>query len=147
MGAENTVTSRDLRIFVDQAAKPVASPDAEVVVGRCDVSPADGWFLAEGPVRPAGVVVIDVFAEDVVQVSSAGDEDPAGALAPRTADPVGLEYTITAMTCVFSWRRVVCQAAIWYSWVSPPRTCFRRIRCSARLIGSGGWVSACSGAS
>jgi Fe-S cluster biogenesis protein NfuA len=24
------------------------------------------------------------------------------------------------------------QAAIWYSCVSPPRTCFRRIRCSAR---------------
>jgi hypothetical protein len=50
VGAENTVTSRDLRIFVDQAAKPVTSPDAEVVVGRCDVSPADRWFLAEGPV-------------------------------------------------------------------------------------------------
>jgi hypothetical protein len=33
-----------------------------------------------------------------------------------------------------------CQAAIWYSCVSPPRTCFRRIRCSARLI-SGGRVS------
>src|ERR1700719_1842325 len=60
VGADNTVTSRDLRIFVDQAAKPVTSPDAEVVVGRCDVSPADRWFLAEGPVRPAGVVVIDV---------------------------------------------------------------------------------------
>jgi hypothetical protein len=56
----------------------------------------------------------------------------------RVPHPVGLEYTITAMTCVFSRRRVVCQAAIWYSWVSPPRTCFRRIRCSVRLIGSGG---------
>jgi hypothetical protein len=71
VGAENTVTSRDLRIFVDQAAKPVTSPDAEVVVGRRDVSPAGRWFLAEGPVRPAGVVVIDVFAEDMVQVPSA----------------------------------------------------------------------------
>ena len=30
-----------------------------------------------------------------------------------------------------------CQAAIWYSCVSPPRTCFRRIRCSARLISGG----------
>jgi hypothetical protein len=30
--------------------------------------------------RPVGVVVIDVFAEDVVQVPSAGDEDPVGAL-------------------------------------------------------------------
>ena len=30
-----------------------------------------------------------------------------------------------------------CQAATWYSCVSPPRTCFRRIRCSARLISGG----------
>ena len=87
VGADNTVTSRDLRIFVDQAAKPVTSPDAEVVVGRCDVSPAGRWFLAEGLVRPAGVVVIDVFAEDLVQVSPAGDEDPVSALAPCAADP------------------------------------------------------------
>jgi hypothetical protein len=34
-----------------------------------------------------------------------------------------------------------CHAATWYSCVSPPRTCCRRIRYSARLI-SGGWVSA-----
>src|ERR1700731_478045 len=87
VGADNPVTSRALRIFVDQAAKPVTSPDAEVVVGRCDVSPADRWFLAEGPVRPAGVVVIDVFTEDVVQVSPAGDEDPVSALTPCAADP------------------------------------------------------------
>jgi hypothetical protein len=33
-----------------------------------------------------------------------------------------------------------CQAAMWYSCVSPPRTCFRAIRCSARLI-CGGRVS------
>ena len=46
---------------------------------------------------------------------------------------VGLGYTITAVTCEFLWHRRVCQAAIWYSLVSPPRTCFRRIRCSARL--------------
>ena len=31
--------------------------------------------------------MIDVFAEDVVQVSPAGDEDPVSALAPRTAGP------------------------------------------------------------
>ena len=30
-----------------------------------------------------------------------------------------------------------CQAAIWYSCVSPPRTCFRRIRYLARLICGG----------
>jgi SAM-dependent methyltransferase len=35
---------------------------------------------------------------------------------------------------VAAWGR---QAATWYSCVSPPRTCFRRIRCSARLICGG----------
>src|ERR1017187_368907 len=48
---------------------------------------AVGWLLAEGPVRPVGVVVVDVFAEGVVQVSPAGDEDAVGALAPRGGDP------------------------------------------------------------
>lgn len=30
-----------------------------------------------------------------------------------------------------------CHAAIWYSCVNRPRTCFRQIRCSARLICGG----------
>lgn len=33
MGADNAVISFDLRILADQAAKPVASSDANVVVG------------------------------------------------------------------------------------------------------------------
>jgi len=59
---KNAVTSCDLRVLVDQAAEPVASSDADVVVGRRDMGAAVGWLLAEGPVRPVGVVVIDVFA-------------------------------------------------------------------------------------
>ena len=55
--------------------------------------------------------------------------------------PVGLEYTIGTATCVFSQQHEAPQAAIWYSCVSPPRTCFRQIRYSARLI-CGGRVSA-----
>ncbi len=46
-----------------------------------------------------------------------------------TVDLVGLEYTIVAVTCFFS-QQPGCQAAIWYSCVSPPRTCFRWARCS-----------------
>src|ERR1019366_3732805 len=87
VGAENAVTSCDLRVLVDQAAELVAWSDADVVVGRRDMGPAVGWLLAEGPVRPVGVVVIDVFAEDVVEMSPAGDEDAVGALAPRAGDP------------------------------------------------------------
>jgi hypothetical protein len=56
VGAGNVVTSRDLRILVDQAAQPIASSDAYVVAGGCDVGSAVGWSLAEGPVRPVGVV-------------------------------------------------------------------------------------------
>ena len=81
MGAENAATSCDLRILVDQAAKVVASSDADVVAGRRDVGPGVGWLLAEGPVRPVGVVVIDIFAENVAEMSPADDEDPVGALA------------------------------------------------------------------
>jgi hypothetical protein len=69
VGADNAFTSCGLRILVDQAAEPGASPDADFVVGRRHVSPAVGWLLAEGPVRPVGVVVIDILAEDVVEMS------------------------------------------------------------------------------
>jgi hypothetical protein len=57
------------------------------VAGRRDVGPAVGRLLAEGPVRPVGVVVIDVFAEDLLKMSPAGDEDAVGALAPGAGDP------------------------------------------------------------
>jgi hypothetical protein len=65
---------------VDQAAKSIVSSNAGVVVGRRREGPSVRWFLAEGPVRPVGVVAIDVFAEDVVEMSSAGDEDEVGTL-------------------------------------------------------------------
>jgi hypothetical protein len=86
VGADNAFTSCDLRILMEDA-KPVASENADVIAGRRDVGLPVGWSLAEGPVRPVGVVVIDVFAESVVQVSPAGDEDAVDALAPRTGDP------------------------------------------------------------
>ncbi len=87
MGADNAFTSCDLRILAEEAAKPIASSNADAVVSRRNVGPAVGRALAEGPVRPVGVVVIDIFAEDVVQMSAAGDEDAVGALAPRAGDP------------------------------------------------------------
>jgi hypothetical protein len=87
VGADNAFTSYGLRILEDQAAEPGASPDADFVVGRRHVGPAVGWLLAEGPVRPVGVVVVDILAEDVVEMSPAGDEGAVGALAPRAGDP------------------------------------------------------------
>ena len=87
MGAENAVTSCDLRILAEEAAEPIASSNADVVVGRRDMAPAVGWSVAEGPVRPVGVVMIDVFAQGVVEMSSAGNEDAVSALAPCAGDP------------------------------------------------------------
>jgi len=72
---------------VEEAAQPVASENADVVVDSRGMGPSVRWSLAEGPVRPVGVVVIDVFAEDVAEMSSAGDEDAVGALAPAAGDP------------------------------------------------------------
>src|SRR5258708_25788409 len=87
VGADNAFTSCGLRILVDQSAEPGASPDADFVVGRREVSPAVGWLLAECPVRPVGVVVIDILAEDVVEMSPAGDQNAVGAPVPRAGDP------------------------------------------------------------
>jgi len=87
VGADKAVTSCDLRILVEEAAKPVASLNADVVVCGRDVGSAVGWFLVQGTVRPVAVVVIDVFAEGAVEMSPAGDEDAVGALAPRAGDP------------------------------------------------------------
>ena len=67
MSADNAVTSRDLRILVEEAAEPVASENADVIVGDRGVGPAVGWFLAEGPVRPV------VRAENLVHVMRPGD--------------------------------------------------------------------------
>ena len=86
-GAENAFTSRDLRILVEETAQPVTSSDADVDVGRHDGDPAVGWCLAEGPVWPVAVVVIDILAEDVMEVPSADEEDAVGALAPGAGDP------------------------------------------------------------
>src|ERR1017187_6753544 len=87
VGADNVVTSSDLRILVDQTAQPIASSDAYVVAGGCAVGSAVGWSLAEGPVRPVRVVVIDVVAEGAGEMSLAGDEGSVSALAPGAGDP------------------------------------------------------------
>lgn len=87
MGADNSITSRDLRILVDQAAEPVAFSDADALVRGRDGDLAVGWPSAECPARPVGVVVIDVSAEGVKEMSWVGDEDAIGALAPGAGDP------------------------------------------------------------
>jgi hypothetical protein len=72
-------------MLVDEAAEPVASADAGVVAGGWRLDLPVGWLLAEGPVRPVGVVVIDVLAKGAVE----GSITPRNALAalPKSAHP------------------------------------------------------------
>ena len=46
----------------------------------------DGWAAAERSVRPLGVVVIDVDAQDAVELARADDQQPVQALGPRGPD-------------------------------------------------------------
>jgi len=76
VGAENPVTLCGLGILADQAAWPVPAhyPDACARSGR--MRTRGGWPLVQCPVRPAGVVVIGVLAEDKPQVPLACDQHP-----------------------------------------------------------------------
>jgi hypothetical protein len=74
---------------VDQAAESVSSFDSVVVCGCYE---REGWPLGSGrpefeaAVRPVGVVVVDVDAEDVLEVPAAEDEGPVEALGPDRLD-------------------------------------------------------------
>jgi hypothetical protein len=51
---------------VDGAAESVSSKDVDVVLS-CGVGEwFQGWGLAQGPVRPVGVMVIYVFGDGVL---------------------------------------------------------------------------------
>jgi hypothetical protein len=81
-GAENAVTSRD-REYSWRRPPRRSRLNAGVIVGWRGEGTSVRWFLAE--LRPAGVVVIDVFDEDVVEMSPARHEDAIGTLAPALA--------------------------------------------------------------
>jgi hypothetical protein len=87
VSAEYVVTSCDLGVFVDQAAEPVPpqNPDTCAWGGRTLAS--GGWVLVQRPVRPMGVAMVDVLAEDQLQVPFAGDQHPVQALVAGTGDP------------------------------------------------------------
>jgi hypothetical protein len=83
VSAEYPVTSRDLGIFVDQAAEPVApqDPGGRAYSGR--MLTLIWRSLAQRPVRPVRVDVLDVLAQDQAQV------------------PVPLQNTAAVLTCGF----------------------------------------------
>src|SRR5271166_3804945 len=72
VGAENSVTSRDLGVFMDQAAEPVSPqyPDIRAYCRRTRAS--SGRILLQRPVRTMDVVMSCVLAQDQLQVPLAG---------------------------------------------------------------------------
>jgi hypothetical protein len=87
VGAENYVALCCLGILVDQAAQPVPARNLDTCAFGRRIRASAGRPLAECPVRPVGVVVVGVLAEDQMQVPFAGDQHPVQALAAGTGDP------------------------------------------------------------
>ena len=87
VGAENSVNSCDLRVFVDQAAEPIPPKDPGACAESRWMHAPGGRVLPQRPVRPVAVVVIGVLAEDQPLVPLAGDQHPVRAFAADAADP------------------------------------------------------------
>ena len=58
VGAGNTVTSRDLGVFVDQTAEPVPAEDPDIRARGGRVLAPNRRTLVKRPVRAMGVVMI-----------------------------------------------------------------------------------------
>jgi hypothetical protein len=70
---------------VEETARPVASPGADVVAGRHDGHPAVGWSLAGA--GPVDVVVIGILAVGVAEVPASMRRMRSMGLAPGAGDP------------------------------------------------------------
>jgi len=68
VGAENRVTSRGLHVFVNKTAEPVSSEHAGGRRGTWR-GVGDGRPLIQGTVRSVCVEVLDIRAQDDVEVS------------------------------------------------------------------------------
>ena len=87
VGAEILSPSCDLGVFVDQAAEPVPPQNPDLSPGAWYAPRSGGRILMDSPVRPAGVAMAGILAQDQPQVPFAGDQHPVQALAPAAGDP------------------------------------------------------------
>jgi hypothetical protein len=84
VGADNSVTSCDLPVFVDEAAEPVSSKHA---AGRSGLwrRAACGRVLMQRPERTVGVVVQGALAHEV-EMAWSGDQQVVEAFPAQSAD-------------------------------------------------------------
>jgi hypothetical protein len=87
VGAENSVTSCDLRIFVDQATEPIAAQNPDICAQSGRTRTPGRRALFQCPVGTARVAVIDVLIKNQPQVPLAGDQHPVRALAAGAGNP------------------------------------------------------------
>jgi hypothetical protein len=88
VGAENSVTSCDLHVFVQEAAEPVSPKHAAGRPGMWRRA-ACGRVLIQRSVRTVEVVVLDVLAQDDVEVARPGDQEVVEAFpAERPDEPL-----------------------------------------------------------
>ena len=80
VGAENSVTSCDLHVLVDEATERVSSDRPNGCPGMWG-SAARGRALMQRPVRSVRVVVLYVFTQHDVEVTWSGDEEMVEAFA------------------------------------------------------------------
>jgi hypothetical protein len=66
VGAKNWVRLCGLRVFVDEVAQSISSKHADVVMFGGPGEWFQGCGLAQGPVRPVHIMVINVFGDGVV---------------------------------------------------------------------------------
>jgi hypothetical protein len=97
--------SRDQAIFAYQATDASLSSDAVLLKISRFKQRFQRRGAVQGAVRPVLVVVGLVLAQDPPQMALVPDEGSVQELAPASADPVGLEYSIAAVTCFFSEQR------------------------------------------
>lgn len=77
----------DLGILADQAAEPVPPQDPDICTQSRRMRPPGRRALLQRPMRPMGVVVIDVLPENEPEMPLTRDQHPVQALAACAGDP------------------------------------------------------------
>ena len=92
-GAQTRSRSRGRSVFVNEPTEAITSVDAERI-GRSSQAETGSRLWRDEPktaMRTMAVVMIDVDAEDALELAAARDQDPVQALAPHSADkPLGV---------------------------------------------------------